>query len=229
MTPSEFSDVDLGYIDLENGEETIVYLSEVSNSTLIHQGFEKPGYVYGVGRSVTDILGVYRLENKLVTGTGVFSFKNVEGLSHSPKSVRDSLTAAFNYFGENTRKLIAGSYEDFDYSLYFNDLQNRGVSDEISVAEVVGLFSGLANRAVMPALVICGRVVMSGSMMPITTELDEIFVACANAGAKKIMLPKDSQEKYDKLRADLKEEIEVIFYSTPLDAAKKALGVEIDG
>ena len=159
----------------------------------------------------------------------MFSFKNVEGLAHSPKSVRDSLTAAFNYFGENARRLIAGSYEDFDYSLYFNDLQNRGVSDEISVAEVVGLFSGLANRAVMPALVICGRVVMSGSMMPITTELDEIFVACANAGAKKIMLPKDSQEKYDKLRADLKEEIEVIFYSTPLDAAKKALGVEIDG
>jgi len=229
MTPGEFSDVDLGYIDHETGEETIVYLPEVSTSTLIYQGFEKPGYVYGVGRSVSDILGIYRLENKLVTGTGVFSFKNVEGLAHSPKSVRDSLTAAFNYFGENTRKLIAGSYEDFDYSLYFNDLQNRGVSDEISVAEVVGLFSGLANRAVMPALVICGRVVMSGSMMPITTELDEIFVACANAGAKKIMLPKDSQEKYDKLRADLKEEIEVIFYSTPLDAAKKALGVENDG
>lgn len=229
MTPGEFSDVDLGYIDHETGEETIVYLPEVSTSTLIYQGFEKPGYVYGVGRSISDILGIYRLENKLVTGTGVFSFKNVEGLAHSPKSVRDSLTAAFNYFGENARRLIAGSFEDFDYSLYFNDLQNRGVSDEISVAEVVGLFSGLANRAVMPALVICGRVVMSGSMMPITTELDEIFVACANAGAKKIMLPKDSQEKYDKLRADLKEEIEVIFYSTPLDAAKKALGVEIDG
>ena len=229
MTPGEFSDVDLGYIDHETGEETIVYLPEVSTSTLIYQGFEKPGYVYGVGRSISDILGIYRLENKLVTGTGVFSFKNVEGLAHSPKSVRDSLTAAFNYFGENARRLIAGSFEDFDYSLYFNDLQNRGVSDEISVAEVVGLFSGLANRAVMPALVICGRVVMSGSMMPITTELDEIFVACANAGAKKIMLPKDSQEKYHKLRADLKEEIEVIFYSTPLDAAKKALGVEIDG
>ena len=229
MTPGEFSDVDLGYIDHETGEETIVYLPEVSTSTLIYQGFEKPGYVYGVGRSVSDILGIYRLENKLVSGTGVFSFKNVEGLAHAPKSVRDSLTAAFNYFGENARKLIAGSYEDFDYSLYFNDLQNRGVSDEISVAEVVGLFSGLANRAVMPALVICGRVVMSGSMMPITTELDEIFVACANAGARKILLPKDSQEKYDKLRSDLKEEIEVIFYSTPLDAAKKALGVETDG
>lgn len=91
---------------------------------------------------------------------------------------------------------------------------------------MVGLFSGLANRPVTPSLVICGRVVMSGSMMPITTELDEIFVTVANAGAKKIMLPAESKEKYEQLRNDLKEEIEVIFYTSPLDAAKKALGVD---
>ena len=226
MTPGEFSDVNLGYIDLDTDEEHIVDLPEISNGTLIFEGLETPGYVYGIGRSVSNVLGVYRLENKLVNGTGSLSFKNVEGLARAPKSVRDSITAAFNYFGENSRKIISGAYEDFDYSLYFNDLQNRGVSDEISVAEVVGLFSGLANRAVMPSLVICGRVVMSGSMMPITTELDEIFVTATNAGAKRIMLPSESKEKYDKLRSDLKNEISVIFYSTPLDAAKKALGVD---
>lgn len=226
MTPSEFSDVNLGYIDMDSAEEIIVELPEVSNGTLIYEGLETPGYVYGVGKSVTNVLGVYRLENKLINGTGVLSFKNVEGLARAPKSVKDSITAAFNYFEENSRKIISGAYEDFDYSLYFNDLQNRGVSDEISVAEVVGLFSGLANRAVLPSLVICGKVVMSGSMMPITTELDEIFVAAANAGAKKIMLPAESKDKYNKLRSDLKDEISVIFYSTPLDAAKKALGVD---
>ena len=226
MTPGEFSDVDLGYIDVDTDEEIIVYLPEVANGTLVYQGFEKPGYVYGVGRSVNNLLGIYRLENKLIDGTGTLSFKNVEGLARAPKSVKDSITAAFNYFGENAKKLIQGSYEEFDYSLYFNDLQNRGVSDEISVAEVVGLFSGLANRSVMPSLVICGRVVMSGSMMPITTELDEIFVTAANAGAKKIMLPLESKDKYEKLKDDLKEEISVIFYTTPLDAAMKALGVE---
>lgn len=226
MTPSEFSDVNLGYIDMDSAEEIIVELPEVSNGTLIYEGLETPGYVYGVGKSVTNVLGVYRLENKLINGTGVLSFKNVEGLARAPKSVKDSITAAFNYFEENSRKIISGAYDDFDYSLYFNDLQNRGVSDEISVAEVVGLFSGLANRAVLPSLVICGRVVMSGSMMPITTELDEIFVAAANAGAKKIMLPAESKDKYNKLRSDLKDEISVIFYSTPLDAAKKALGVD---
>ena len=62
--------------------------------------------------------------------------------------------------------------------------------------------------------------------MPITTELDDIFVSAANAGAKRSMLPEESRDKYEKLRSDLKDEISVIFYSTPVDAAKKALGVD---
>ena len=226
MNPAEFSDVALGYIDLDTDEEFIVELPEEASGTLVFDGLEKPGYVYAVGRSVDDKMGVYRLENKLLTGSGKFSFKNVEGLARSPKSVKDSITAAFNFFSENAHRLISEDFENYDYSLYFNDLQNRGVCDEISVAEVVGLLSALSKRAVLPSLVICGRVVMSGSMMPITTELDEMFVAAANAGAKKIMLPADSKENYEKLGRDLKQEIEVIFYSTPLDAARKALGVD---
>ena len=226
MTPGEFADVDLGYIDMDTAEETIVHLPEIAAKTLIFEGFEKPGYVYGVGKSVNDKIGVYRLENKLIDGTGVFSFKNVEGLAHAPKKVKDSLTAAFNYFTENSSKLVAGSLEEFDYTLYFNDLQNRGVCDEISVAEIVGLFSAISNRPVLPAAVICGRVVMSGSMMPVTTELDEIFVAAINAGAKTILLPADTASKVNELSSDIKSKLNVIFYKTPLEATKKALGIE---
>lgn len=225
MTPREFSDVNLGYIDRDTGEEVIINLPEVADGTLIFDGFEEPGYVYGVGKSVHNVLGVYRLENKLIGGTGVFSFKNVEGLAYAPKSVKDSLMAAFNYFGENCHKISSASYENYDYSLYFNDLQNRDVSDEISVAEVVGLFSALTKRAVLPSLVICGRVVMSGSMMPITAELEEILTVAVNAGAKRILLPEDSREIYNVLKLDLKNAISVIFYATPLDAVKKAFDV----
>lgn len=226
MNPAEFSDVALGYIDLDTNEEFVVPLPEVSNETLIYNGFENPGYVYAVGRSVDDRIAIYRLENKLIDGTGKLNFKNVEGLAHSPKAVRDSLIAAFNYFGDNIRKLVNGNPAVYDYSLYFNDLQSRGVSDEVSVAEVVGLFSAFAKRAVQPGLVICGRVVMSGSMMPIQTELDEIMVSAANAGAKTIMLPEESQDKYEALRPELKNEVSVVFYNSPVDAARKALGVE---
>lgn len=226
MAPSEFGDVDLGYIDLETAEERIVTLPEIANGTLVFDGFENPGYVYGVGKSVNDLIGIYRLENKLIDGTGIFSFKNVEGLARAPKRVKDSINAAFNYFTENTRKLTNGDSSGFDYTLYFNDLQSRGVCEEISVAEVVGLFSALSNRPTLPSLVICGRVVMSGSMMPITTELEDIFVAVANAGAKNLMLPNDSMVAYESLKNELKKEIDVIFYSTPLDAARKALNIE---
>lgn len=226
MNPAEFSDVALGYIDLDSEEEFIVELPEVSDGSLIFDGLEKPGCVYAVGRSVDAKVGVYRLENKLVTGTGKFSFKNVEGIAGSPKTVRDSITAAFNYFTENASRLIAGSYEEFDYSLFFNDLQNRNVSDEVSVAEVVGLFSGLSNRSVMPSLAICGKVVMSGNMMPVTTDLEDIFVTAANAGAKRILLPEECREKLGALNLELRKEIRPIFYMTPLDAAKKALELD---
>lgn len=226
MNPAEFSDVSMGYIDIQTGEEKIVELPESAGGSLVFEGFEKAGYVYAVGRSVDDRIGIYRLENKLIDGTGKFSFKNVEGLARSPKSVKDSLTAAFNYFEGNVGRLISGSYKDFDYSLYFNDLQNRGVSDEVSVAEVIGLFSAISNRSVLPGLVICGRVVMSGSMMPIVTELDEIFVAASNAGAKCILLPSDCKGKYESMRDELKREISVSFYSSPLEAAEIALGVK---
>ncbi len=226
MNPAEFSDVALGYIDLDSEEEFIVELPEVSDGSLIFDGLEKPGCVYAVGRSVDAKVGVYRLENKLVTGTGKFSFKNVEGIAGSPKTVRDSITAAFNYFTENASRLIAGSYEEFDYSLFFNDLQNRNVSDEVSVAEVVGLFSGLSNRSVMPSLAICGKVVMSGNMMPVTTDLEDIFVTAANAGAKWILLPEECREKLGALNLELRKEVRPIFYMTPLDAAKKALELD---
>ena len=226
MNPAEFSDVGLGYIDYDTNEEIIITLPEIANSTLIFDGLETPGHVYSVGKSISDKVGVYRLENKLIHGSGNFSFKNVEGLARAPKAVKDSITAAFNYFHENSYKIVSTNCDDYDYSLYFNDLQNRNVSDELSVAEVVGLFSALVNRSVLPALVICGRVVMSGSMMPLTTELEEIFVAAVNAGAKRILLPNECQDKYNALKLELKNEINAIFYSTPLDAVKKALGVD---
>lgn len=225
MNPAEFSDVMLGYTDLDTGEKIYVDLPEIANGSLIPESFEKPGYVYAIGRSIDGHVGVYRFENKLMEGTGKLSFRNVEGLAGAPKSVKDSITAAFNYFMQNSGKLVERSPLEFDYSLYYNDLQSRNVSDEVSVAEVVGLYSALSNRPVLPSLVICGRVVMSGETMPVITMLDEIFVASANAGAKKILLPESSRSNYMLLSNKLKKEIAVDFYNTPLEATKLALGV----
>ena len=133
MTPGEFSDVDLGYIDLDTEAEIVVGLPEIANGTLVFDGFENAGYVYGVGRSVNDILGIYRLENKLIDGTGVFSFKNVEGLARAPKSVKDSINAAFNYFTENARKLMNGLVTKMGINL-----PGTGIALTIPVQSIAG-------------------------------------------------------------------------------------------
>ena len=223
MNPVEFSDIGMGYIDMDTMEEHIVGLPEVADGTLVYGGEETPGYVYGVGRSVKGTIGIYRLENKLLVGNGTLSFKNIEGIARAPKSVKDSITAAFNYFCDNCGSFLKERYYKYDYSLYFNDLQDRGVSDEVSVAEVVGLCSALSEIPVRAGLVICGRVVMSGSMMPITTELEDIFVAVSNAGARTILLPDECKKKYGALKKEIKKGIIAEFYSTPLEAAKMAL------
>lgn len=45
-------------------------------------------------------------------------------------------------------------------------------------------------------------------------------------GAKRILMPEETKTKCNALRNNLQNELEIIFYKTPLDAAKKALGLE---
>ena len=137
--------------------------------------------------------------------------------------MRDSLVAAFNYFKEKANGRTAGAVDEYDYTMYFNDMQNRGVSDEVSVAEVVALFSALSNRSVRPSTVICGRVVMSGSMMPVKAQLEEIFVTSENAGAETIFMPEDSREECEALSDSIRNKMEIVYYKNPFDAARKAL------
>lgn len=224
MSPSEFNAVSLGYLDIESNEEIIVNVPEQPDQTLISDVFEPAGFVYAIGRSLKNQIGVYRLENSALYGNGKFDSKNIEGLGTN-KSAKESMNAAFVEFGKHTREIVTKSPNDYDYTLFFNDLQNKGVSDEVSVAEVVGLCSAIAGVPIKPSTPIVGKVVVSGTMMPMTTELNDIIVAAINAGAKNILLPEDQKEIFDALSLETKRNLKPIYYSTPIQAARKALGL----
>lgn len=227
MTPREFSKVDLGYIDCETNEETIVPVPEVKTDNLVSDLLEPAGFVYAVGRSYRGNLCIYHLENrKLSGGRGNFSSKNIEGLDFQGKPVRASLQAAFNFFKDHCAKVLQDEdYKDYDYTLYFNDLQNGGASDEVSLAELIGLFSAFTGMHVKNSMVICGRVTMSGTMENVTASLEDVIIACKNAGARCLMLSREEEGKWDFVDEDIKRDITPIFYSDPLDAVKKALGM----
>ena len=68
-------------------------------------------------------------------------------------------------------------------------------------------------------MVIVGKVVVSGTLMPQTTSVNDIVVAAVNAGAKRIMLPDDCKTNFDKLPEETKKGLNNI----PLKSFKKNL------
>ena len=224
MAGIEFIDVKLGYADVENPAEVhVVGVLEQTDDSLIPDTAPQAGHVFGVGRSVADEMAVYKLENKAVNGNAAF---RMEGVG-SNREVRDALNAAFEQFKNYAPRLAAGMHvTSKDYLLFCNDLQAKGPSAEISLAEFIGLCSAASGRPVIAGLVIPGILRLSGSLEPISNLADVLRVA-KNAGAKRILLPMSSIADLQNVAPELIGAVSPEFYETgdAVAAARRALGL----
>lgn len=224
MAGIEFIDVKLGYADVENPMEThVVGVLEQSDDSLIPDTAPQAGHVFGVGRSIADEMAVYRLENKAVSGNAVF---RMEGVG-SNREVRDALNAAFEQFKNCAPRLAAGMHvTSRDYLLFCNDLQAKGPSAEVSLAEFIGLCSAASGRPVMAGLVIPGILRLSGSLEPVG-NLEDVLRVAKNAGAKRILLPMSSIADLQNVAPELIGAVSPEFYETgdAVAAARRALGL----
>lgn len=224
MAGIEFIDVKLGYADVENPMETyVVGVLEQSDDSLIPDTAPQAGHVFGVGRSIADEMAVYRLENKAVNGNAAF---RMEGVG-SNREVRDALNAAFEQFKNCAPRLAAGMHvTSRDYLLFCNDLQAKGPSAEVSLAEFIGLCSAASGRPVMAGLVIPGILRLSGSLEPVG-NLEDVLRVAKNAGAKRILLPMSSIADLQGVAPELIGAVSPEFYETgdAVAAARRALGL----
>jgi len=224
MAGIEFIDVKLGYADVENPAEVhVVGVLEQTDDSLIPDTAPQAGHVFGVGRSIADEMAIYRLENKAVSGNAAF---RMEGVG-SNREVRDALNAAFEQFKNCAPRLAAGMHvASKDYLLFCNDLQAKGPSAEISLAEFIGLCSAASGRPVIAGLVIPGILRLSGSLEPISNLADVLRVA-KNAGAKRILLPMSSIADLQNVAPELIGAVSPEFYETgdAVAAARRALGL----
>ncbi len=224
MAGIEFMDVNLGYADAENPTESvIVRVPEQADDTLIPAAPLLPGHVFAIGMSQGDEVAVYKLENKAITGEMKF---RTEGIGYN-KPVSDSLDAAFQQFKQNAPRLAAGMHiSGKDYLLYYNDVQSKGLSAELSLAEFVGLCSAAANRPVIAGLAIPGILRISGTLEPVA-NLEDVMRVAKNAGAKRILLPMSAIADLQGIASELIGSVSPEFYADGdiVAAAKKALGV----
>lgn len=224
MAGIEFIDVKLGYADVENPMEVhVVGVLEQSDDSLIPDTTPQAGHVFGVGRSISDEMAVYKLENKAVSGNAAF---RMEGVG-SAREVRDALNAAFEQFKNCAPRLAAGMHvTSRDYLLFCNDLQAKGPTAEVSLAEFIGLCSAASGRPVMAGLVIPGILRLSGSLEPVG-NLEDVLRVAKNAGAKRILLPMSSIADLQNVAPELIGAVSPEFYETgdAVAAARRALGL----
>lgn len=217
----EFYDVHFSYIDRETLNEEYVSVPEQGGGKLIPEGMTKPGHVYTVGHGDSGMIGVYKLENQVVSGTGKFEKSGVA----SHRGARESLDTAFRYFTANA-KSISGtiSTKTKDYLMHVSDLQGIGLTSELAIAELVGLCSAALERSVQESLVVLGNMTVGGTIAKVE-EFANVLQVCVDAGAKKVLIPAVSVVDLQTVPSDLLIKIQPIFYSDPTDAVFKALGV----
>ena len=223
MAGIEFADVKLGYVDVDDPAAVhVVAVPEQADDTLIPDATLMPGHVFGIGRSMAGEQAVYKLENKRVAGDLKF---RVEGVAS--RAAKDSLDAAFQQFRSAGVRLGGGmQVEGRDYLLYVDDVQKKGETLEVSLAEFVGLCSAACGRPVMGQLAVPGVLHLSGTLDPVA-NLDDVMRVAKNAGATKVLLPYSSIADLQRVPAEVLGAVAPVLYETgnPVDAAAKALGI----
>jgi ATP-dependent Lon protease len=81
------------------------------------------------------------------------------------------------------------------------------------------------GKPLQPQIVVLGSMSLSGSMIPVE-NLAESLQAAFDAGAKRILLPMASVRDIPTIPGELFARFQTSFYSDPIDAVFKALGVQ---
>lgn len=217
----EFYDVHFSYIDKETLNEEFVSVPEQGGGKLIPEGLGKPGHVYVVGHGDSGMIGVFKLENQVVSGTGKFE-KSGAG---SNRDVKEALDTAFRYFTSNSKSISSSiTTKTKDYLMHISDLQGIGLTPELAIAELIGLCSGALEKPVQESLAVLGNMTVGGTISKIEGFANCLQV-CVDAGAKKVLIPASSVVDFQTVPSDLLIKVQPIFYSDPIDAVFKALGV----
>ncbi|WP_214837737.1 protease Lon-related BREX system protein BrxL [Exiguobacterium sp. s36] len=217
----EFYDVMFSYLDKETMAEEYVSVPEQGGGKLIPEGMGKPGHVYVVGQSDSGMIGIYKLENQVVSGTGKFDKSGVG----AHRGARESLDTAFRYFTSNSKTISNTiSTKTRDYLMHISDLQGIGLTSELAIAELIGLCSGALEKPVQESTVIIGNMTVGGTIAKVS-EFANVLQVCVDAGAKKVLIPAASVMDLQTVPPDLLVKVQPVFYSDPTDAVFKALGV----
>lgn len=218
----EFFDVHFSYIDNETMDEQYISVREQGGGGLIPEGPGKPGTVHTVAFGSSGHLGLYRLETQATAGNGKL---NTSGLGSST-AAKEGLKVAHDYFKANVSRVSTMTKAgDFDLHLHMVELHNTGPSKQMTLASFLAYCSATMGRPLQSQMIVIGDMSLGGNIIPAENMAESLQVGM-DAGAKRVLMPMANAKDIPTVPSELFAKYQVSFYSDPVDAAFKAMGVE---
>ena len=220
MGSFEYHQTSFSLIDSESREEKFVGVPEQGGRDMISTDPLAPGSVYAASVDDQGKVGLYRPEVGLSPGTGKLKIAGgVEG------PMRESINRAFAYLmGQKVKMGVGQQVDTTDFHVEAIDLLSNHVPCEAGIALVVAVYSAIKRQSVQAGLVILGDLSIQGNIKPVRSLAEPLQVAMDN-GARRALVPLENKRNFLDVSGDIVERVDPVFFSDPMTAAMKALGM----
>ena len=220
MGSFEYHQTSFSYIDNDTREERYVGVPEEGGRDLISPDPLAPGSVYTVSVDDHGKVGLFRLEVGCSAGTG--RLRIAGGVD---SAMRESIQRAFAYIqGHKVNMGIAQAFDTTDVRVEAIDLLTNRVSCDVGIALVVAIYSALKKHAALPGLLILGDLSIQGNIKAVRSLAEPLQVGMDN-GARRALIPLENKRHFLEVSGDIVERVDPVFFSDPMTAALKALGM----
>jgi ATP-dependent Lon protease len=219
MGAFEYYQTSFSYTDKETMQERFVGVPEEGGRSLISADPQAPGSLYTA--AVTgDQVALHRIEVSRMSGSGKLRITG-----NPDRSMKQSIDTAFDYIRSRKTQLgIEKDLESYDFHVQIIDLMSPKEGSQAGVAFFVALYSLLREAAVQAGLVVLGEMTIQGNILPVRALTEPLRVIMDN-GAKKVLIPLSNKRDFLEVPGEIVEKVDPIFYSEPLQAALKAIGI----
>lgn len=218
----EFFDVHFSYIDHETMEERFISVPEQGGGLLIPEGPLSPGVMHTVATGSVVHLGLYRIETQVTAGNGSLKTSGIGSSSGSKEAIK----VGFDYFKANASRIsVSIKPGDHDYHLHVVEMHNTGPTTALTLSSFVAFCSAVLGKPLQPQIAVLGSMSLGGNIIPVENLAESLQVAF-DSGAKRILLPMASVRDIPTIPGELFAKFQTGFYSDPIDAVFKALGVQ---
>jgi len=220
MGSFEFHQTSFSYIDNETREERFVGVPEQGGGEAVSTDPLAPGSVYAASVDDHGKVGLYRLEVGCSPGTGKLKIAGgVEG------AMKESLQRAFAYLqGQKVKMGIGQQFDTTDFHVEAIDLLSNHVACEAGIALVVAVYSAIKKQSTIAGLLILGDLSIQGNIKALRSLAEPLQVAMDN-GARRALIPLENKRNFLEVSGDIVERVDPVFFSDPMTAAMKALGM----